>query len=178
MILGRQDGRPPSATRARRAESRSHLAFALSVALASTFGTSCSSDLGKGPLGASISGEVHYVGTMQFVHPRLLVLATTTLDPAGTPYALVVQDDVDTSQPIPYLLEFLPATSYYVIAVLGEAEGFDPATANRGALPNNCVLAFMPPSRSITLDEADATNQDITIYDSFLADPCFAAGGP
>ena len=142
----------------------------------------CKSDLGDGPNGASVRGEVRYEGeaAKQFDRPLLLVTADTLLDSSEdrqAPYSLTTLRDVDLSKPIPYELRLLPPGRYFLVALIGDESQFDPNASPLGSYPNTCVLAQMPASRSIEIKDEDEEGVDIVVRDILTADPCFGELG-
>ncbi len=137
----------------------------------------CTHDLGNHrPTGHNVRGTVRYEGTAAraFEDPAWLVIATTTPSPDAIPHALVVLRTEDVDAPQDYVLRFLPAGRYYVIAQLVDLASFDPVASPVGAYPNGCVLTMQPEERSLSVPEdADVEGIDVVIRDSIFRDPCF-----
>ncbi|MBC7173930.1 MAG: hypothetical protein H5U40_15925 [Polyangiaceae bacterium] len=134
----------------------------------------CENQLGEGPPGVSIRGEVTYAGSKTFTNPRLMVTVVTSLT-SPLPYAYQQIDAPPLPGPVPYQLDFVPEGAFYVIAVLDEAETFNTNTAPKGAYPNFCTVIAMTPERSIVVGDAGVDGIDITVYDNPISDPCFSA---
>jgi hypothetical protein len=127
-----------------------------------------------------VRGTIRYEGerARDFARPVLVVTADTALnsgEDAPTPHALATYRDIDLDSPMEYELSYLLPGRYYLIALVGDLDNFDPATSPIGSFPNACTLAQMAEERSVQVEEDDLDGIDITIYDTLSTDPCFGS---